>query len=73
MIFIFVVGAFFEMLSIGLLLPVITILFSGKEYIISTEIFNKFFSQNLISLINTIDEKTLSIYALILLTLFFFY
>lgn len=60
------------MLSIGLLLPVITILFSGKEYIISTEIFNKFFSQNLISLINTIDEKTLSIYALILLTLFFF-
>jgi ABC-type multidrug transport system fused ATPase/permease subunit len=72
LIFIFVVGAFFEMLSIGLLFPAITTLFSGKEYVITTEIFNKFFPQNLISLINAIDEKTLSIYILILLILFFF-
>ena len=72
-IFLFLIGAFFESLSVGLILPVFSLLIGGKESLISSELFNKFVSDDFINFLQQTNEQTIMLLSLILITSVYFF
>ena len=72
-IFLFLIGALFESLSVGLILPIFSILIAGKQSLLSSDIFLKFSPDFLITMLQNNSEQTVLFSSLIIITLVYFF
>jgi ATP-binding cassette, subfamily B, bacterial PglK len=68
----FIIGAILESMTVGLVLPVFSILIGGKEAILSSEIAQHFLSSDILFFIERNTQQTLITISLILITLAYF-
>lgn len=68
-VFLFLIGALLESLSVGLILPIFSILIAGKESLLSSEVFLKFSPEFLITILENNSEQTILFSSLIIITL----
>ena len=71
-IVLFLIGAIFESVSVGLILPIFSIIIGGKESLLSSEIFLKFSPDFLIDILENNSEQTILFSCLIIITLVYF-
>ena len=71
-IVLFLIGAIFESVSVGLILPIFSIIIGGKESLLSSEIFLKFSPDFLIEILENNSEQTILFSCLIIITLVYF-
>ena len=68
----FLFGALFESISVGLILPIFSILIGGKEALLNSEIFLKFSPDFLINILVSNSEQTILFASLIIITFVYF-
>ncbi len=72
-IFLFLIGALLESLSVGLILPIFSILIAGKESLLSSELFLKFSPDFMITILENNNEQTILFSSLIIITLVYLF
>ncbi len=71
-IFLFLIGALFESISVGLILPVFSLLIGGKEALLGSELFTKFSPDFLINILQINNEQTILFSSLFIITAVYF-
>ena len=72
-IFLFLIGALLESLSVGLILPIFSILIAGKESLLSSELFLKFSPDFMTAILENNNEQTILFSSLIIITLVYLF
>ena len=67
-ILLFLIGALFESISVGLILPIFSILIGGKDSLLNSELFIKFSPDFMIKILENNSEQTVLFSSLIIIT-----
>ena len=68
----FLIGALFESISVGLILPIFSILIGGKDSLLNSELFIKFSPDFIIKILENNSEQTILFSSLIIITVVYF-
>ena len=71
-ILLFLIGALFESISVGLILPIFSILIGGKDSLLNSELFIKFSPDFMIKILENNSEQTILFSSLIIITVVYF-
>ena len=71
-ILLFLIGALFESISVGLILPIFSILIGGKDSLLNSELFIKFSPDFMIKILENNSEQTVLFSSLIIITAVYF-